>query len=253
MLDNSNGIKNQGSTEVMPSAVFLEAYGVKEKAPQNAPGEQSLIFKLAVAEAVYDQSNLQAGMDREYGKPSPARQSFNAAFAEFRRLQDTHSEKDAFAKVKDKMNEAIDDADEYSEKSQSAFYENVAPEFRDNAGKPNKEVIDKLQLLSSALQQVTPGTRENLMRDLTKGNLEKLNEFEDVKTAYEEVNKQFGGNGVNGLMKSWFDYRAGLGDSIGQRQVFIGLLNRFDNANDVSRHEQKIQEFKDRIGGKYLY
>lgn len=251
MLEQFNESQNQGS-QGKTSNIFLEAYGLSAKRQERAD-EQNLIFKLAVAEAVYDQSNLQAGMDREYGKPSPARQSFNDAFAEFRGLQATHSERDAFAMVKGKMSNSIKDADEYSEKSQSVFYDNINQSFKDSNGKPKTDVIDKLQLLSSALQQVTPGAREDLMRDLTKGNLDKLDQFDDVKAAYQAIDKQFAANGTNGLMKSWFDYRAGLGDSIGQRQVFIGLLNRFDDGNDVAQNERKIQEFKDRVGGKYLY
>lgn len=245
---------NKQDHGVNTSAAFMEAYGLKTKDQgSRSSDDQFLIQKLTFAAAVYDHSNKQAGLDREYGKPSPARQDFNEAFAEFRALQATHSETDAFAKVKDKMLGAINDADKYSESAQDSFYNSISSAHKTTDSKPAKEVIDKLQWLSSALQSVAPGAREDLMRDLTKGDLSKLNQYDEVKAAYEAVDKQFPANGMNALLKSWFDFRAGLGDSIGQRQVFIGLSNRFDNGNGVAQHEQKIQEFKDRIGGKYLY
>jgi hypothetical protein len=245
---------NKQDHGINTSAAFMDAYGLRtNKQEVKSSDEQLLIQKLTFAGAVYDHSNRQAGMDREYGKPSPARQEFNEAFAEFRGLQATHTEKEAFAKVKDKMLVAIDDADKYSESTQEIFYDNINSSHKSADSKPAKDVIDKLQLLSSALQSVTPGVREDLMRGLTRGDLSKLNQFDEVKAAYAAVDKQFAANGVNALLKSWFDYRAGLGDSIGQRQVFIGLSNRFDNGNGVAQHEQKIQEFKDRVGGKYLY
>lgn len=253
MLDqftDSNKQRQDGN----PGVAFMEAYGLQRKdRDTRTSDEQFLIQKLTFAGAVYDHSNRQAGMEREYGKPSPARQDFNEAFAEFRGLQATHTETDAFAKVKDKMLGAINDADKYSESAQEIFYDNVNSAHKGSDSKPNKDVIDKLQLLSSALQSVTPGMREDLMRDLTRGDLSKLSAYDEVKAAYEAVPKQYAANGLNALLKSWFDYRAGLGDSIGQRQVFIGLSNRFDNGKGVAQHEQKIQEFKERVGGKYLY
>ena len=236
---NAETLLSIETAEPVRNLLLDEAFGLKDRANTKA-SEQPVA------------ANSGNSTDREYGKPSPARQEFNNAFAEFRALQATHPDEIAFEKTGDKMKDAIHSADKYSEKAQSVFYDQLDSNFMKD-GKPIPEVIDKLQLLSTYLQQVTPGEREDLMRDLVAGKLEKLKNYDDVKDMHEIIRERWTKNGVPALLKTWFDYRAGLGDSIGQRQVFIGLCDRFGSKAEARKNEQIVQDFKDRIGGKYLY
>lgn len=191
-------------------------------------------------------------LDREYGKPSPARQQFNEAFREFSQLQINHSDEAAFGMTKERMLDSIRNADRYVEASQKHFHQQISGQFK-NQDKSQSELIDKLQLLSSALNQVYPGDREQLMRDLAQGNLQSLAKYPEVKDAYEKIPPESAAKGMPALIKSWLDYRAGLGDSIGQRQVFAGLLGRFGDRQEVRKYDDEVQELKNRVGGRYLY
>lgn len=201
---------------------------------------------------VFDKQVGKASTDRDYGVPSPARIIFNEAFKEFQNLSQTQSPEEALSKSSSKMIQSIDAADDYTERAQDVFYAQVSKQHMQN-GKPDAQTIEKLQILSATLTSVMPGDRENLMRDLSKGNTSKLIDYDDVRQRYEDVAAEFAATNKNALIKSWFDYRAGIGDSIGQRQVFIGLQRRFGSESVADSHEDKVTEYKNRIGGRFVF
>lgn len=205
----------------------------------------------------FEQSSLRkekdpANTDREYGVPSPARQLFNEAFKDFQTHMQSDSPEEALAKSNAKMSESITQADHYTERAQTVFYNQVADKHKQDS-KPSTDVIEKLQLLSAALTSVMPGKREDLMRDLAKGVSDKLKDYDEVKAAYDRIPDEFASGSKSALLKSWLDYRAGIGDSIGQRQVYIGLHRRFGSEETADQHEEKVTAYKNRIGGRFVF
>lgn len=193
-----------------------------------------------------------ANTDREYGQSSPARKLFNKAFEEFQELNQSQSPDQALANTNEKFLDSIKEADKYTEDAQTVFYKNVSPQHM-NSDKPDHELIEKLQLFSASLTQVMPGAREDLMRDLAKGKTDKLGSYDSVKQSYDAIPSTFASSTKPELIKSWLDYRAGIGDSIGQRQVYIGLQKRFGSNDVADEHESKVLEFKNRIGGRFVF
>ena len=214
---------------------------------ESAHTEQSLFLQ------VFQQSDKPAGnTDREYGVPSPARKLFNEAFDDFRKLNQDKSPEEALAGSSAKMTQSIEQADDYVERSQSVFYKQIAAkEFQDS--KPSAELIEKLQLLSAALTGVLPGKREDLMRDLAKGITDKLDQNDEVKEAYEKIPAEYAATDKTALIKSWLDYRAGLGDAIGQRLVFAGLQRRFGSRSVADRQDTEVTALKNRVGGRFVF
>lgn len=223
-------------------------------APEGVPSSTEPIALFSKIYAYEERSNWKenAQAQRVYGEPSQARLQFNKAFEEFRALQTFESDESAFAKTKDKFSAAISSADESTERSQQVFFENL-----DNAsmkdGKALPSVIESLQLLSAALTSVPPYDRHKLMNGLAKGDDSGLKDFPDLKARVDGLPESMARNGKSALLKSWFDYRADIGDSIGQRQVYIGLCERFGSPQEARSEEKKVEELKNKVGGKFLF
>ena len=214
---------NAAKTDFMP-ALFLESTAVKSQSTTDEP---------------------------DYSKLSDSRLKFNASFDEFQSLQAHEEPRIAFEKVQQGMLDAINSADSRTEDTQKAFYSQVSHLYIKD-GKPVSAVIERLQKLSAALSQILPGEREAVMAKLATGDLSPLSDS-DLLDAYEHVFGEFAASSKTPLLKSWFDYRAAIGDTIGERQVFIGLNERFGSDSVARWQEEKVQELKDRVGGRYLW
>lgn len=188
----------------------------------------------------------------DYSQLSDSRLKFNASFDEFQSLQLNESAESAFSKVQQSMLDAIVASDALTEDTQKNFYSSVSHLYI-KEGKPVAAVIERLQKLSAMLNQVLPGEREAVMAQLATGDLSPLGRNADLLDAYDDVFAEFAVKGKSALLKSWFDYRAAIGDSIGERQVFIGLNERFGSDFAAMWHQEKVQELKERVGGHYLW
>lgn len=190
---------------------------------------------------------------QDYRQLSDSRLNFNAAFNQFQSLQTSESSRSAFEKIQQSMLDAINSADSRTEETQKAFYAQVSVLYI-KEGKPVPAVIERLQMLSAVLNQVLPGQRESIMAQLAGGDLSPLGHNADLLDAYEEVFNEFSASGKKApLLKAWFDFHAALADSIGERQVFVGLNELHGNEAAARWHEEKVQELKQRVGGRYLW
>ncbi len=195
-----------------------------------------------------------ANTDRDYGVPAPARQHFNETFKQFNLLANLQGPDKALAITKVEFDKSIQEADQYTQEAQKTFYQKLAAKNKNSSGEPDKNLIDRLQTLSKELAQVFPGAREKLMKELAEGKESGLQAHEEVAAAYMKIDQSDADQSSKAeLIKSWFDFRAGIGDSIGQRQVFIGLLDRYGSKQEARMHESKVQQYKDLIGGRFQY
>jgi len=197
-------------------------------------------------------NTLAAAEDRVYGQVSPARLEFNKSFDKFRALQELLEPPEAFVQTRQDFLSSIDQADDYTEKAESAFYKELSSSAFSSFG-PSPGAIEKLQLFSAALTGLPPQDRHELMRELAEGKNSGLYDFPELKVAFENLPDSMAARSKSDLLRAWFNYRAGIGDSIGQRQVYIGLSDRFGSSSEARQQELKVQEYKNRIGGRFVF
>lgn len=189
---------------------------------------------------------------REYGQPSPARKEFNETFAKFQDLQALLSPEGAFSQTRDDFLSSIKAADNSTEETEALFYNELSASARGSFG-PYPKAIEKLQVVSAKLTGLPPAERHALMRELADGKNTVLDNYPELKEALDQVPDDFAARSKAELLRSWFDYRAAIGDSIGQRQVYVGLADRFGNKDEARSQELKVQEYKNRIGGRFVF
>lgn len=223
--------------------LFKAAYDGKQAAMAGLPEDFVPLSQTAASRSV---------PDLDYGNPLPHRLDFNKSFQRFQDLAAGSDEKEAFAKTRGDFLKSIEAADNFMQSAEAVFYKQIDAAHM-KSGKPSLELIEKLQTVSAELNMISPPARNKFMHDLAAGDLSDLSGLPELKAAYEQVFDSFALLSKNDLMSSWFNYRMSMGDSIGQRQVYAGLSRRFGSAQEADRHDAKVLELKERVGGRYLW
>lgn len=234
----------------------VEASWMDKSDLENGAGSKET--QLFEATAIFERPNL-GSIEKhsllkaiDYGKPLPHRQEFNQAFDEFRDILERDGGVRAFADCKAQFKQSIADADEFMERAQSRFYSELSAGHLEN-GKPSYSALESLQLLSAQLTGLPPGDRHRIMKELTEGDESSLADLPELKQSYDNVLDLLASGSKRNLLSSWFNYRAGLGDSIGQRLVYAGLARRFGSQGEADLEEKIVNDLKDRVGGRFLW